>query len=119
LHHSGPRAGRQPFVEPYIKKEIVPEALAPVRDQINVLSGLAHRQADTFGDGTGDHPRASAVWLTGVHAFDRTQPGVEVRLATTADQLAWLAESGLAATVTWAERDLVVLRADKPSSATR
>ncbi|HEY2382168.1 MAG TPA: DUF1552 domain-containing protein [Terriglobia bacterium] len=62
--------------------------LAPVRDQINVLSGLAHLQADTFGDGTGDHPRASAVWLTGVHAYDRTKPGVEVRLATTADQLA-------------------------------
>lgn len=62
--------------------------LTPVRDQINVLSGLAHLQADTFGDGTGDHPRASAVWLTGVHAYDRTKPGVEVRLATTADQLA-------------------------------
>jgi hypothetical protein len=62
--------------------------LAPVRDQINVISGLAHLQADTFGDGTGDHPRSSAAWLTGVHAYDRTQPGVEVRLATTADQLA-------------------------------
>jgi hypothetical protein len=62
--------------------------LAPVRDHLNVLSGLAHLQADTFGDGTGDHPRASAVWLTGVHAYDRTQPGVEVKLATTADQLA-------------------------------
>jgi len=62
--------------------------LEPVRGYINVLSGLAHRQADTFGDGTGDHPRASAAWLTGVHAYDRTQPGVEVRLATTADQLA-------------------------------
>ncbi len=62
--------------------------LAPVRDQINVISGLAHLQADTFGDGTGDHPRSSAAWLTGVHAYDRTQPGVEVRLATTADQIA-------------------------------
>jgi len=61
--------------------------LAPVRDHINVLSGLSHLQADTFGDGTGDHPRASAVWLTGVHAYDRTQPGIEVRLATTLDQL--------------------------------
>jgi hypothetical protein len=59
-----------------------------VRDQINVISGLAHLQADTFGDGTGDHPRSSAAWLTGVHAYDRTQPGVEVRLATTADQIA-------------------------------
>ena len=40
----------------------------------NVLSGLSHLQADTFGDGTGDHPRASAVWLTGVHAYDRPSP---------------------------------------------
>jgi hypothetical protein len=62
--------------------------LQPVKDQINILSGLAHLQADTFGDGTGDHPRASAAWLTGVHAYDRTQPGVEVKLATTADQIA-------------------------------
>jgi len=41
LHHSGPRGGRQPFVEPYIKKEIVPEALAPVRDQIVVATNSA------------------------------------------------------------------------------
>lgn len=62
--------------------------LEPVKGQFNILSGLAHLQADTFGDGTGDHPRSSAAWLTGVHAYDRTQPGVEVRLATTADQFA-------------------------------
>ncbi len=62
--------------------------LEPLRDHLNVLTGLAHLQADTFGDGTGDHPRASAVWLSGVHAWDRTRPGVEVRLATTADQFA-------------------------------
>jgi hypothetical protein len=64
------------------------QPFAKVRESINVVSGLAHLQADTFGDGTGDHPRASAAWLTGVHAYDRTQPGVEVRLATTVDQLA-------------------------------
>jgi hypothetical protein len=64
------------------------EPLAAVRDHVNILSGLSHLQADTFGDGTGDHPRSSAVWLTGVHAYDRTRPGVEVRLATTADQFA-------------------------------
>jgi hypothetical protein len=61
--------------------------LEPVRNHINVISGLAHLQADTFGDGTGDHPRASAAWLTGVHAYDRTQPGIDVKLATSADQL--------------------------------
>ena len=64
------------------------KSLEPVHSYLNVISGLAHRQADTFGDGTGDHPRASAVWLTGVHAYDRTRPGVEVQLATTADQIA-------------------------------
>ena len=64
------------------------KALEPVRSHINVLSGLSHLQADTFGDGTGDHPRSSAVWLTGVHAYDRSRPDIEVRLATSADQLA-------------------------------
>ena len=62
--------------------------LAGLRDHLNVISGLDHAQADNIGDGTGDHPRSSAAWLTGVHAFDRTQPGVEVKLATTADQIA-------------------------------
>jgi hypothetical protein len=62
--------------------------LAPLREYMTVLSGLDHAQANNFGDGTGDHPRSSAAWLTGVHAYDRTRPGVEVKLATTADQLA-------------------------------
>src|SRR5688572_2626666 len=62
--------------------------LQSLKDHLNVYSGLAHLQADTFGDGTGDHPRSSAAWLTGIHAYDRTQPGVEVRLTTTADQIA-------------------------------
>jgi hypothetical protein len=66
---------------------LILQPFARVRDKINVLSGLSHLQADTFGDGTGDHPRSSAVWLTGVHAYDRTRPDVEVKLATTVDQL--------------------------------
>ena len=41
------------------------------------------------------------------------------RPSTTADQLAWLAEAGFAASVTWAERDLVVLRADRVTTTTR
>jgi hypothetical protein len=64
------------------------KSLEPMRDQINILSGLSHLQADTFGDGTGDHPRSSAVWLTGVHAYDRSRPDIEARLATSADQIA-------------------------------
>jgi hypothetical protein len=61
--------------------------LAKMKGQFNVLSGLSHLEADTKGDGSGDHTRASAAWLTGVHAWDRTRPGVEVKLATSADQL--------------------------------
>jgi hypothetical protein len=61
--------------------------LAAHKGDINIISGLAHNQADTFGDGTGDHPRATAAWLTGVHAYDRTLPGVEIKLATSADQI--------------------------------
>jgi len=64
------------------------QPLSNVRDRLNVLTGLAHLEADTKGDGTGDHPRSSAAWLTGVHAYDRTRPGVEVKLATSADQIA-------------------------------
>jgi hypothetical protein len=61
--------------------------LEAFKGDINIVSGLSHLQADTFGDGTGDHPRASAAWLTGVHAYDRTLPGIEVKLATSADQI--------------------------------
>ena len=63
-------------------------ALEPVKSHINVLTGLDHWEAESKGDGTGDHPRASAVWLTGVHAYNRTKPGVPVRLAKTVDQFA-------------------------------
>lgn len=62
--------------------------LTPLRDQLTIVTGLDHAQAENFGDGTGDHPRSSAAWLTGVHAYDRTRPGVETKLATSADQLA-------------------------------
>jgi len=63
--------------------------LAPLRDHLVVLSGLAHMEADSRGDGNGDHARATAVWLTGVHAYDRDRTGVDgVKLATTVDQIA-------------------------------
>jgi hypothetical protein len=62
--------------------------LENVNGLFNVITGLSHLEADTKGDGSGDHTRASAAWLTGVHAYDRTRPGVEVKLATTADQIA-------------------------------
>jgi SAM-dependent methyltransferase len=41
------------------------------------------------------------------------------RPSSTADQLDWLTGAGFDVTVTWAERDLVVLRADRAPAATR
>ena len=60
--------------------------LAPVRDQVLVLSGLAHRQADSIGDGNGDHARGTAVWLSGVHP-KRTE-GAGIQGGPTVDQIA-------------------------------
>ena len=60
--------------------------LAPVHDQIVIPTGLAHRQAEAWGDGNGEHSRASGVWLNGVHP-KRTE-GSDVQAGTTADQIA-------------------------------
>ena len=62
------------------------EPLEAVRDQVVVVSNLAHRQLESLGDGGGDHSRASAGWLSGVHA-KRTE-GADVAVGTTADQIA-------------------------------
>jgi hypothetical protein len=59
--------------------------LAPYRDHTLVVSGLAHAQAESMGDGQGDHSRASAAWLSGVHA--KQTEGADVQAATTIDQL--------------------------------
>ena len=63
------------------------EPLAPVRDQVCVLSGLADKPAiPRDGEGTGDHARASATWLTGVHA--RKTEGPDIRAGVSMDQIA-------------------------------
>jgi hypothetical protein len=44
------------------------EALAPFRDQLLLVSGLANTQGDPLpGEGAGDHARAAGAYLTGVH----------------------------------------------------
>lgn len=61
--------------------------LAPYRDRLTVVSGLAHHQADAHDDGAnGDHTRATSSWLTGVHC-KRTE-GADVENGISADQLA-------------------------------
>jgi hypothetical protein len=60
--------------------------LEPYRDQLVAVSGLSHGQAESLGDGNGDHTRSTATWLNGVHP-NFTQ-GADVRAGVTADQLA-------------------------------
>jgi hypothetical protein len=60
--------------------------LAPFQHQMVVATGLSNREADSQGDGSGEHPRASAGWLTGVHA-KRTE-GADIQAGTSADQIA-------------------------------
>ena len=60
--------------------------LAPYRDRMVVLSGLAQGQAEALGDGNGEHTRATATWLNGVHP--KETEGADVRAGMTADQIA-------------------------------
>jgi hypothetical protein len=69
------------FKLPYIL-----EPLAGIRDQLQILSGLAHRKAYPNGDGGGDHARASATFLTGCQA--RKTAAVDIRAGVSVDQLA-------------------------------
>lgn len=61
-------------------------ALTPVKSELLVLSGLAADKARAHGDGGGDHARAMAAFLTGVHP--RKTDGHDIRAGTSVDQLA-------------------------------
>ena len=62
------------------------KALEPFRDHINVFSGLAQVTGRALGDGPGDHARATATFLTGVHPYKTG--GADFRLGVSADQIA-------------------------------
>ncbi|MCC6229799.1 MAG: DUF1552 domain-containing protein [Phycisphaerales bacterium] len=62
------------------------EALAPVRGNINVLTGLTLQRARANGDGPGDHARSSASFLTGMQA--RKTAGNDIRNGVSIDQVA-------------------------------
>ena len=51
-----------------------------------VLSGLAHRNGNALGDGPGDHARAAASYLTGVHP--RKTAGADIQNGISVDQIA-------------------------------
>lgn len=61
--------------------------LAPFRDRMLVLSGLAQNQAAKLdGEIGGDHPRACTAFLTGAHA--RMTSGADLRAGISVDQVA-------------------------------
>ena len=63
------------------------EPLAPVREHVNVLSGLADKVAiPREGEGVGDHARAASTWLTGVHV--KKTEGPDIQAGTSMDQIA-------------------------------
>lgn len=61
------------------------QSLGPVRNQVTVLSGLAQHNAKALGDGPGDHARAAAAFLTGVHP--RKTDGANIQNGVSIDQV--------------------------------
>lgn len=62
------------------------QPLASLRQDWMVLSGLTHNNGRALGDGAGDHARAAASYLTGVHP--KKTKGADIRNGVSVDQLA-------------------------------
>jgi hypothetical protein len=61
--------------------------LEPFRNQVNVITNLAHKMAAPGGDGDngGDHTRSPAVFLNGVHP--KRTDGADIQAGVTIDQM--------------------------------
>ncbi len=60
--------------------------LAAFREDLFVLSGLEDRNGNALGDGPGDHARAGASFLTGVHC--KKTAGADLQAGVSVDQIA-------------------------------
>jgi len=60
--------------------------LKAYRDDMMILSGLADHNGNELGDGAGDHARAGASFLTGVHC--KKTAGADIHGGVSADQIA-------------------------------
>ncbi len=60
--------------------------LEPFRKDLLVLSGLTHNTGRALGDGPGDHARAAASFLTGVHP--KKTAGADISSGVSVDQIA-------------------------------
>ena len=68
--------------------------LTPFKDDLCVLGGLDHHNGYALGDGGGDHARAGACYLTGVHP--KKTAGADIQAGVSADQIAaerWKSET--------------------------
>lgn len=62
------------------------EPMKELKDRFQIISSLAHDSANNWGDGSGDHARAGASFLTGVHAWKTL--GSRLHLGISVDQIA-------------------------------
>ena len=63
------------------------EPLGAFRDQTIVLTGLSNKEGDAWpGEGAGDHARAAAAYLTGVHP--KKTEGADIQAGVSMDQIA-------------------------------
>ena len=63
--------------------------LAPVRDQVLALSGMANQEAKQWlNEGDGDHSRCQAAYLTGAHAKKASGANTTLEVGVSMDQLA-------------------------------
>lgn len=62
------------------------EPLERVKHEVQVISGLEHRNAEPGPDGAGDHARANGAFLTGVRV--KKTPGADISAGVSVDQVA-------------------------------
>jgi hypothetical protein len=62
------------------------EPLKAVKNDLQILTGLAHQKAFGNGDGAGDHARANATFLTGCQAYKTG--GADIRIGQSVDSVA-------------------------------
>jgi hypothetical protein len=78
-----PQAGE--IAEPLTELPSILKPLEALKSEVQVLSGLAQRNAFALGDGPGDHARSAAAWLTGVHP--KKTSGADIKNGISVDQV--------------------------------
>ncbi|MEO7190287.1 MAG: DUF1552 domain-containing protein [Vicinamibacterales bacterium] len=71
---------------PLVELPRISSALAPYRHDVMMLTGLTSNGGRALGDGAGDHGRAGAAYLTGVHP--KKTSGKDIQAGISMDQIA-------------------------------